>query len=218
MSRIRSNRVCFTLNNYTEEDVEACCNIADGDNPMVQYFVVGQELGENGTPHLQGFINIRSAPKECGVKFWKEYFPFGKRCHFENARGTDEQNKEYCEKEGVYIATGSPGERDRFKAVYETAKLSIEDAVAMDFEFGIKHYAQLRAIHEAAKTQTIQFDAVLRPWQEKVIDMLKAQSDRQILFVVDEVGGAGKSLLTKWIMSNMDSWACNGKLVLILFL
>ena len=41
---------CFTLNNYTEEEYQSIIST------KYDYIVVGQEIGETGTPHLQGFI------------------------------------------------------------------------------------------------------------------------------------------------------------------
>ena len=214
MSRVRSNRICFTLNNPTTEDIEEIEYLVDKNDKSINYLVVGNEIGENGTNHLQGFIRIEAKPKDCGVNFWRNYFKFGKRAHFESARGTDDQNKEYCQKEGRYISLGDPlGPAENcFKIIYETAKTSIEDAIAIDYEFGIKNYNAIKGINEASKITRMEYQIDLREWQKVAIEMLKNQNDRQILFIVDEVGGKGKSVLTKWIMSNMNAWPCNGEL------
>lgn len=98
MSRIRSNRICFTLNNYEETDLTKIIEIADsvGQNgSIVKYIVCGEEIGESGTRHLQGFINLDMDPKKGGIKFWKDFFRFTQAAHFENSRGSDNQNKEY---------------------------------------------------------------------------------------------------------------------------
>lgn len=43
---------CFTLNNYTAEEVE----VLKGDLPQVKYIVFQRERGhEDGTAHLQGY-------------------------------------------------------------------------------------------------------------------------------------------------------------------
>ena len=46
----RARAYCFTLNNYTEEEYQSIINT------KYDYLVVGKEIGESGTPHLQGFV------------------------------------------------------------------------------------------------------------------------------------------------------------------
>lgn len=43
-----------------------------------------------------------------------------------------------------------------------------------------------------------------------MVDLLDRQTDRKILFVVDERGGAGKSALCRWLLRRGDTWACQG--------
>jgi len=53
MSRTLS--YCFTLNNPTEEEV------AQVELIPCKYMVYGREIGECGTPHLQGYVHYRNA-------------------------------------------------------------------------------------------------------------------------------------------------------------
>jgi hypothetical protein len=62
---------------------------------------VGDEVGEEGTPHLQiyiYFVNGRTFNR------MKRDFP---RAHIEVARGSPEENREYCSKENVMIERGN---------------------------------------------------------------------------------------------------------------
>lgn len=54
--------------------------------------------------------------------------------------------------------------------------------------------------------------AVLKTWQKEVIKMLEEQDDRVILFVVDAMGGRGKTFLSKWlvVMKNAERFG-NGR-------
>ena len=216
MARIRSNRVCFTLNNYEEEDLSKIIEFAEtaSDNgSIIKYIVCGEEVGANGTRHLQGFINVDMDPKKCGIKYWKEFFQFSQAAHFENSRGTDLQNKTYCTKEDIYIEGGTPEEKQTsvHERIFNTAKISVEEAVAIDYEFGMRNYNQLKQIYADYNRQvpTCGIEE-LREWQKEVIDRLDAQGSRKILFVVDREGGKGKSELTKWLLCNRKAWACQG--------
>jgi Putative viral replication protein len=48
-------KFCFTLNNYTEDEFK---KIGEYMLKNAVYGIVGREIGELGTPHLQGYINL----------------------------------------------------------------------------------------------------------------------------------------------------------------
>lgn len=81
-------RVCFTLNNYTPEEYQL---ILDQRNKC-KFLVVGKEVGENNTPHLQGYANFVKRTRFTALK---KIMP---RAHMEAAQGTDQQNLIYCTK------------------------------------------------------------------------------------------------------------------------
>lgn len=84
---------CFTHNNYTENELAQV--VTDFEQAGCKY-VIGKEVGENGTPHLQGFVEhaTKFRPME---KFKWEFNP-----HWEKCKGTAAQNVEYCTKDGDY--------------------------------------------------------------------------------------------------------------------
>jgi hypothetical protein len=54
---------CFTVNNYTEQDV-ICL-----DNIDCEYIIYGKEKGEKqDTPHLQGYIQMKRKMRLTGLK------------------------------------------------------------------------------------------------------------------------------------------------------
>ena len=70
MSRTRN--VCFTLNNYTTADIDK--GVEFGTNKCT-YLVYGEEIGELGTPHLQGYLELNdpmsfSALQKKTFSFW----------------------------------------------------------------------------------------------------------------------------------------------------
>ena len=212
MARIRSNRVCFTINNYDESTPARFIDYAQNNAEAIQYLVIGEEIGASGTPHLQGFIHLKKDPKQCGVKFWKSEIPQGPQAHFSSARGTDEQNEKYCTKEGPYFSFGEPSEPEcKWTKIVETAKQDLHAVMDIDAEIFVKHYHQLKSINDDYNKPKMSADLeTLRDWQKVALSKLKNQHERQILFVVDEQGGKGKSCLAKHIMTTENSWACQG--------
>lgn len=103
---------CFTINNYTDAEYEHLSSlptIARGSTGRgVYYIVVGKEVADSGTPHLQGYIELSGATRIGGVK----QLLACERVHLEPRRGTPLQAAEYCKKEGSWFEHGDvPGGR-----------------------------------------------------------------------------------------------------------
>lgn len=81
---------CFTINNYTEADIERLRNLDLG---QVQYLVAGRERGEQGTPHIQGYVWLKRQARLAGIK------KLIGQAHFTMANGSAAQNTTYCTKE-----------------------------------------------------------------------------------------------------------------------
>lgn len=81
-----SKRWCFTLNNYTEDEISSIVPV------FKEYCIVAlfsKEVGESGTPHLQGYFEFKTKRRPSSVFQCK-------RIHFEKAIGNKQQNIEYC--------------------------------------------------------------------------------------------------------------------------
>ena len=97
MSRAQVKRWCFTLNNPTpEEDAALRTKFRS-----ITYAIIGKEVGENGTPHLQMFAIFPTATRLAAIK------KINPRMHAEPANGTSQQASEYCEKEGDFEKFGT---------------------------------------------------------------------------------------------------------------
>jgi len=54
-----SRFTCFTLNNYKQEHIDKLAKlVSDGE---ARYIVFQEEIGANGTPHLQGYVEFGGA-------------------------------------------------------------------------------------------------------------------------------------------------------------
>lgn len=98
----KSRDYVFTLNNYSEPERLHIDDVAQGDG--VSYLLYGYEVGLEGTPHLQGFVQFKgprtmdSAKRHLGCD----------RLHLEARRGSVQQCIEYCKKDGRYTEFGQP--------------------------------------------------------------------------------------------------------------
>jgi len=85
----RARHTCWTLNNWTPEELEVVRSYAANDP---RYMCWSQEVGDSGTPHLQGYTawdNPRS------LKKFKD--AISDRLHYEPyTKGTAQQNRNYC--------------------------------------------------------------------------------------------------------------------------
>lgn len=94
MDNTRSRNWCFTLNNYTDDEYVLIKNIE------CKYIVIGKEVGESGTPHLQGYVHFAHAKAFTAVQ------KLIKRAHLEVMRGTALEASTYCKKDGVFFENG----------------------------------------------------------------------------------------------------------------
>lgn len=138
---------CFTLNNYTDDDVnsiQARRLLPD----VVRYLCFGKETGAEGTPHLQGYISFCSRHR---LGFLRDWIP---RAHFEIAKGSPTQNRDYCRKDGVFweagdipVAPAAAGGRalaDKWKAAWDHATIGEMDDIPHDLR--IRYYSTFKKI------------------------------------------------------------------------
>lgn len=107
---------CFTLNNPTATEMD--------NPPEYNYLVVGKEVGESGTPHIQGYIALKKKARLTAMRKWL------KRAHFEVMRGTPQQASDYCKKDGSFTISGALPETQGAKGG-KARKKQYEDAVRM---------------------------------------------------------------------------------------
>jgi len=103
MSSQQFRNVCFTLNNYTEEELDHLRHAVDDGDSVTRYLVLGFEVGEGGTPHVQGYAEFSTVLGLAGAKK-----ALGSRIHIEPRRGTQQQAVDYCQKDGKFEIYGSP--------------------------------------------------------------------------------------------------------------
>lgn len=90
LPRKRARRWCFTLNNYTDEEYEQVSTTFSKN----KFYIIGKEIGKEGTPHLQGYVEFTNEKSLIGLK------KINDRIHWEIAKGSKADNIKYCSKEG----------------------------------------------------------------------------------------------------------------------
>ena len=88
----------FTLNNPTV-DPEALF-----DPTVMKYYVAQLEVGESGTPHIQGYLRML---KKVRMSAMKKLIP---EAHWEVRKGTHKQARSYCMKTDTRKPDTSPFE------------------------------------------------------------------------------------------------------------
>jgi len=117
----RFRNFVFTCNNWTAESVKI---LVDKIEPLSRYIVYGKELGKKGTPHLQGYCQLkeqtgRPAIKKILTGFW-----------FAKSNGTAAQASNYCKKDDDYYEYGQmkrAGKRTDIDDLYHMAAANKSD-------------------------------------------------------------------------------------------
>ena len=195
----RGKTWCFTLNNYTSDEVDMLSQIVDTNDTCV-YIIFGKEVGESGTPHLQGVIAFS---KRIYLSELKKLV--SKTAHFELAREVKNACT-YCKKDGDWVEFGV------FPATQ--GKRTDIDAFKADVQAGVYDLKELREKHSIVLAKYKQFSMEyvmdhkplrkipfypLHDWQKELLGKLDAEpDDRTIVFVVDVSGNNGKSWFAQW--------------------
>lgn len=169
----RTRGWCFTLNNYTDEEFET---MKEYGHTNTVRFVIGKEVGsKTGTPHLQGYFYHKNSQTLLRMK------KLNKRAHWEQAKGSPEQNFKYCSKDGIIESKGYE-KKECFKELIRAKLLKKYDNV----EWKPWQQRILKIIEEVPDTRTINW-------------------------VCDYKGNSGKSYLTKYIALTNEVIIADGK-------
>lgn len=198
---LRAKHWCFTMNNYTDQDVQRLSNPLPG----VEYLVFGREVGASGTRHLQGYVCFQSR------KRLSQCIAIIGQAHFTVTRFVL-QSIEYCKKDGDFIEVGTApsaedinrgrGKRndlEDFKNSVKEGETNIQvltelhSSVVARFPKFVEKYTSLY------KPQVSVPAFPLRQWQADLNNrLLLPPHPREIIFVVDAVGNQGKSWFCRY--------------------
>lgn len=188
----------FTLNNPAKPYPEF-------NEQIHQYLTYQLEVGDSGTPHLQGVVQFQEKKTLKAVRQ-----SISEKAHFEVMMASDEEDAiHYCHKEegrldgpwvyGVPLKKGS-NKRKRKRLLQEFEddpdELKVRDPDAFNRVKMMKFNEDFNA------SDDFQLDKLDREWQRVLLDELKGEpNDRTIHWVCDAVGAAGKTILGRGMCS-----------------
>lgn len=199
--------------------------LPDIDVTLVQYYVFAREIAPStGQRHLQGYIELTQQVRMSQLK----RIISCAEAHLEPRRGSQEQAINYCFKEdsqpfvyGEPKPDGKARSKTASKAKAEYMEAEILEAMELIqggatkrdllWKYPVLYYKYKSLILEwieDIKQQKHEKD--LKEWADTVtltedqyamMDMIDSQTDRQIGWVYDQMGGIGKSWFTKYMVA-----------------
>jgi len=124
MPSAQAKHWCFTINNYTSEEKDELAALVP---EHATYLIYGEEVGENGTPHLQGFVSFAVRLVASRVKQF-----IGRRAHIEIARGTPCQAINYCKKDGAFSEFGTAPKGRGSRSDVQQVQQAIKEGATKD--------------------------------------------------------------------------------------
>lgn len=198
-------RYCFTWNNYDDGSFVKIRQFIE--EKPVRYLCYGKEVGESGTPHLQGYFELS---KQCKFGTLKTYLD----AHLIPAKGSPEENYNYCSKMGDFyehgvLSVSTPGKRSDLEVVreaiskgasYDDLLVSHPDQCAMYPKF-VRECIHLHENNSNRALLAQQYvDVVWRPWQQSILDLISTTPDkRTVHWYWEASGNVGKSFLTTYL-------------------
>ena len=190
----QSTRWVFTFNNYSPNTLDLIANLDY--TSVVEYCVYGKEVGESGTPHLQGTFKFFKKKRRNGI------ISFIGDCFLEPCVDL-EASIDYCKKDGDFVEFGSlkkssQGKRSDIESVKEDIYLGHTDLDYFLENHSSFYASNLPFIQKYINTVHYAPDPIKRfplyIWQSELYQYLKGPvCERSIVFIVDPVGNRGKS-------------------------
>ena len=210
--------VVFTYNNYSQEDLLKLRGAVG--QRGISYICWGREVGEAGTPHLQGYL-------QSSMKNFSRLMQATGQCAMAAAKaasGPSEQELAgvfgepytaigYCMKDGDFEEYGEKLELAAVKKGQRSDLLDLKSSIdaGMDYDTICEtHFATAAKYHKFIKERVQagmsvkvkadllkSYDGVVwRPWQEQLIASLNGAPDRRkIQWYWEPTGKVGKSFL-----------------------
>lgn len=183
------------------------------DPETMRYLCWGDEIcPTTQRPHKQGYVQMK---KRVTAFYMKKHYMHHN--WFAGCRGDDVDNTKYCSKEGNnFTEFGTKVAMRGRTDLTDVVKMLEEGAVLKDLmvnpdcaEVIARHMQYFNAVNNnliagrgiAFKKEQLR-EAVLRPWQSQIRDLVTVDPDpRHVYWVYDTEGNKGKSFLTDFLIA-----------------
>ena len=207
----------FTLNNFSGPELTM---LKEKLTDLCTYAIIGKEVGESGTPHLQGAFTLKDYKRMTWLKN-----QLSSRAHWEPMMGTEADSQKYCSKEGdVVLQLGTPREsktgnncRDVINAIKKGDEMP-DDLVGL-YSTRKRAFTEIASDELARERKKARIEmyktAKLKRWQHELKKQLEGEPDsRAIFWYYDNDGNKGKSWMAKYLDATSDCITLsNGKSV-----
>jgi hypothetical protein len=206
----------FTLNNPKPKFYQNAKFFEETDK--INFYFYSIEKGEKGTIHAQGFLQLEKKQK---LNWLKKHL--NSRCHFQIMRSTYEDNINYCSKtdthiegpytKGTFQRQGQRNDLTNFvEQIKKNGKISYDMKMSSTY---VQYYRGLDKIEKIAITETkkqIELknyeNCELNPFQLTWKHLIENQNDREILWIYDPEGNAGKTFFCDYMVAKHNAFKC----------
>ena len=195
----------FTWNNYPQDYVEHIESIT-GENSDVSYVAMSEERGEEGTPHLQGYLQLKRKMRRRQVS---RLLP---HCYLAPQRGSVEENLNYVkglvQKKGMimnptFLEIGTislKGKRTDLDQIREMIEEGAqEESIATEFfSQWVRYRASFRAYRDLTTTPVTESTFTLNDYPEAWRTLEAFEWKKTLVLVGDS--GIGKTEFAKVLL------------------
>lgn len=196
----RARYWCFTINNYERLEEVAPGEFVSNDDQIVlrtlcprdvRYLVWGREVGENGTPHLQGFVSMYGAVQMT----WLKTRGFA-RAHLAPAKGSLQVAIDYCKKDGDFEEFGEFVTQGTRTDLWDFKRRIEKDEIPVEIAEDPAHFTTYIKFHNGLEKYSHHHQAK------------RIRVDRRMPKVYIRIGDSGSGK-TRWLDDEfgLDGWA-----------
>jgi hypothetical protein len=225
----------MTLNNFTEEELEHLRKVVSAEGSKIKYIVWIQEVGEEGTPHLQIFsqasnvLSVAAWHKALGSRIANIVPTENVPAAIQYCKGMKDGNPKPGSNMDSIEEYGKPprqGERnDLVEAADEIRKRPLksimthgsvhEGTIGKHFQYfkDLDAICMKKRAFEAGKKKHNAYLATRerQPWEHKLKEVIEQDHDtRSIHWFYDPPGETGKTVNAKDLYYNHNAFYCTG--------